>query len=384
MAMAVGCSTQATGPAAIKIGLSTALSGPAAPWGIPHLQAAELVADKYNADGGIYIEAAGKKLPIEIIAYDDKYTPSEAAIAGKKLIEQDKVHVIANMGEEMATTIRGMANDAGIIQWGTSWELSDPHPDYPLSFSCLTRNLEMAAPGLAWFHNSIDASALKLGSIAVNNAGGVKEHEIMAAGGSSVGMELVFWDVFDWGQVDFAPMLLKAIDAGVEVFAFSSAPPDVVGLVAKQAIELGYTGYFLGFMSHLSIIAEIAGADNIEGKAYSVGELGQPIPPSAKGYAEAFVAKYDDTHYESVLMPWLQSWEPIFEAIERTQSLDAEILAEDLRTGTFSTIGGEVTFEGADYYGIDNQMLAPLPVVGSQGGSPVLLDWAYPVAYPAK
>ena len=109
VAMAVGCSTQATGPAAIKIGLSTALSGPAAPWGIPHLQAAELVADKYNADGGIYIEAAGKKLPIEIIAYDDKYTPSEAAIAGKKLIEQDKVHVIANMGEEMATTIRGMA-----------------------------------------------------------------------------------------------------------------------------------------------------------------------------------------------------------------------------------------------------------------------------------
>ena len=55
----------------IKFGVSTPLSGPAAPWGIPHKQATELIFDEINAQGGL--EVGGKKYKLEAVAYDHKY-----------------------------------------------------------------------------------------------------------------------------------------------------------------------------------------------------------------------------------------------------------------------------------------------------------------------
>src|SRR5438477_12971729 len=40
----------------IKFGVSTPLSGPAAPWGIPHKNATELIFDEINAQGGLRSE----------------------------------------------------------------------------------------------------------------------------------------------------------------------------------------------------------------------------------------------------------------------------------------------------------------------------------------
>ena len=50
----------------IKFGVSTPLSGPAAPWGIPHKQAMELVFDEINEKGGL--EVGGKKYKLEVVA----------------------------------------------------------------------------------------------------------------------------------------------------------------------------------------------------------------------------------------------------------------------------------------------------------------------------
>jgi branched-chain amino acid transport system substrate-binding protein len=367
-------------PTAIRMGLSTPLSGDAAAWGLAQLRAVELLADEYNAEGGIYIEAAGAKLPIEVIAYDDKYTPSETAICASRLIEQDEVQFIHNMGEEMATTVAPMAREAGIIQWGTSWELTDPNPDFPLSFSDLMRNQEMYGALVAYFHQQ-HPEVTNIGSWALNNAGGLLEHSIIQASAADYGMEVIFWDVFDWGTTDFTPIILPALDAGVEVFFSSSAPPDAVGNFIKQARDLGFDGYFCVTASETYYIAEIAGAENAEG-LLSVGEIGEPIPAAAQKYADAYLAKYGPPLSTMCLIPWLQGSEPLFEAIERTQSLDAEVIAEELRTGTFSTVGGNCWFGGADFYGIDNQIQMPMPVSVCMDGIPVTVDWVDAAPYP--
>src|SRR5947209_19451796 len=61
----------------IKFGISTPLSGPAAPWGIPHKQATELVFDEINSQGGL--EVGGKKDRPEGVGYDHKYVIAEGA-----------------------------------------------------------------------------------------------------------------------------------------------------------------------------------------------------------------------------------------------------------------------------------------------------------------
>src|SRR6185503_8172452 len=59
----------------IKFGISTPLSGPAAPWGIPHKNATELIFEEINAQGGL--DVGGKKYKLEVIAYDHKYVIAE-------------------------------------------------------------------------------------------------------------------------------------------------------------------------------------------------------------------------------------------------------------------------------------------------------------------
>ena len=370
------------GPTSIKMGLTSPLSGDTAAWGIAQLRAVELLADEYNADGGIYIEAAGEKLLIEVIAYDDKYTPSETAICATRLIEQDNVNFIHNMGEEMATTVAPMARAAGIIQWGTSWELSDPNPDFPLSFSDLMRNQEMYGALIAYFHEQ-HPEVTKIGSWALNNAGGLMEHEIIEASEGDYGMEVISWDVFDWGTTDFTPLILTALDAGVEAFFSSSAPPDSVGNFIKQARDLGFDGYFCVTASETYYIAEIAGAENAEG-LMSVAEIGEPLPAAAQKYADAYLEKYGPPLSTMCLIPWLQGSQPLFQAIERTQSLDAEVIAEELRTGTFDTVGGTCWFGGEDFYGIANQIQMPMPLSICTNGIPVTIDWVDAAPYPAK
>jgi branched-chain amino acid transport system substrate-binding protein len=371
-----------TAPTSIKMGLSTPLSGDAAAWGIAQLRAVQLLADDYNANGGIYIKDAGAKLQVEVIAYDDKYTPSETAICAQRLIEQDHVNFIHNMGEEMATTVAPMARAAGIIQWGTSWELSDPNPDFPLSFSDLMRNQEMYGALIDYFHQQ-HPEVTKIGSWSINNGGGLEEHVLVQASAEPLGMQLVYWDVYDWGTTDFTPLILKAMSEGVQAFFSSAPPPEDVGNFIKQARDLGFTGYFCITASDTASIAEIAGAENAEGMI-SLGEIGLPLPAEAQKYADAYLAKWGPPLSTMCLIPWLQGSQPLFEAIERTQSLDSEVIANELRTDKFDTIGGQCWFGGKEFYGIDNQIEMPMPVSICQNGQPVTVTWVNAAPYPAE
>src|SRR5215813_14711778 len=73
----------------IKFGISTPLSGPAAPWGIPHKNATELIFDEANTQGGL--EVNGKKYTIMAVAYDHKYVIAEGVATVNRLIAKDDV-----------------------------------------------------------------------------------------------------------------------------------------------------------------------------------------------------------------------------------------------------------------------------------------------------
>lgn len=85
---ACGIAAQGHAQEVVKVGVLLSLSGPAAPFGIPERDVVKILADKYNADGGIN----GRKL--ELVYHDDQTNPTESARGATKLIQQDKVQVI--------------------------------------------------------------------------------------------------------------------------------------------------------------------------------------------------------------------------------------------------------------------------------------------------
>ena len=73
---------------ALRVGLLFSKTGPAAPFGISERNGAWSVLTQANEDGGV------NGVKIEIFEADDKSDPTEAAQEARKLILEDKVHVL--------------------------------------------------------------------------------------------------------------------------------------------------------------------------------------------------------------------------------------------------------------------------------------------------
>ena len=81
-------------PAEIKIGTLYASSGRFASISMPVYSSLKLWVDLKNADGGVYVKAFDKKLPVKLVAYDDQSNTATASTLYNQLVTQDKVDLL--------------------------------------------------------------------------------------------------------------------------------------------------------------------------------------------------------------------------------------------------------------------------------------------------
>ena len=85
----------ADAPAEIKLGTLYASTGRFASLSMPLHYGLKLWIDQKNAEGGVYVKAFDKKIPLKLIAYDDQSSTATAATLYSQLITQDKVDILA-------------------------------------------------------------------------------------------------------------------------------------------------------------------------------------------------------------------------------------------------------------------------------------------------
>jgi branched-chain amino acid transport system substrate-binding protein len=107
--------TQAFGadaPAEIKIGTLYASSGRYASISMPVHSALKLWIDQKNADGGVYVKAFDKKIPVKLVAYDDQSNTATASTLYNQLITQDKVDLlVADSGSVLTAPAVAISRD---------------------------------------------------------------------------------------------------------------------------------------------------------------------------------------------------------------------------------------------------------------------------------
>ena len=82
-------------PNSIRIGYAISLTGPGALGAaVTQLYDYRLWVKEVNAAGGIMLSSIGKRVPIEVIEYDDHSNLDEVMKAEERLITQDKVDFI--------------------------------------------------------------------------------------------------------------------------------------------------------------------------------------------------------------------------------------------------------------------------------------------------
>src|SRR5499426_2602191 len=116
----------------IKFGVSTPLSGPAAPWGIPHKQATELIFEEINSQGGL--DVGGKKYKLEVVAYDHKYVIAEGVATVNRLISKDDVKYLSILGGAVAKANEEAVNEAGVLALPLAYAEGLVSPKNPLIF----------------------------------------------------------------------------------------------------------------------------------------------------------------------------------------------------------------------------------------------------------
>jgi branched-chain amino acid transport system substrate-binding protein len=351
----------------IKFGISTPLSGPAAPWGIPHKQAVELVFDEINSTGGL--EVGGKKYKLEVIAYDHKYVIAEGVATVNRLISKDDVKYISILGGAVAKANEEAVNEAGVLNLPLAYAEGLVSEKNRLTFHSFPSPPETTTfwKWVKEHHPEIK----RLATISPNDDTGWWSIKVETKFVEGLGYEVVAKEFFERGLTDFNPILLRMLAQKPDIISVNAAPAGSVGLIIKQARELGFKGRFIHIgQVDTSVVANIAGKENVEG-TWVHGFVQTPLPEQVKSWQERYTKKYGEWNATSIDFA-----NPAFAfvaAVKQAQSLDPKKIAAALHTVEFDNLWGKAHFGGKDYYGIGNQIVYPMPFSEVKNGVATLV-----------
>lgn len=106
LALSVGAAhaDSAAAPSVLKVGTLYASSGPFAVASEGQYHGLQYWVDSVNKDGGVFVKAFGKKIPLKLIAYDDESSTATATSLYNQLITQDHVNLlVADFGSVLTS-----------------------------------------------------------------------------------------------------------------------------------------------------------------------------------------------------------------------------------------------------------------------------------------
>jgi branched-chain amino acid transport system substrate-binding protein len=350
----------------VKFGITGPFSGPAANWGIEPKKTYELFFDEVNASGGLNI--GGEKYKIQVIAYDHKYSAPEAVSAVTRLIQHDGCKHITVMLGAMVYATAPIMHKAGVLSWAMGFGKETLSPNYPRQVSSMLFPPELTC---AWKLIRKYRPDLKtVAGVYYKNESGKWSEELSKINGPANGYKFLETELVEVGTVDFSPALLKVLKNKPDILEISGLNPGDTGSIIKTARGMG----FRGPIAHLGTpdvvtTMKIAGAENCEDFIVA-GCVSEELPTELKGYAsvrDKYLAKYGPP-FNSVAWQFCHLPAGVIHALQKAGSVDPEKVIRAVETLKFpSPLGGEASYGGKEYYGVNRQIQyqPPLSIVKS-------------------
>ncbi len=332
----------------IKIGYAVSKTGPNAGGAntstIPNY---ELWVKEINDAGGLKI--GEKRLPIEVVSYDDRSSSEEAVRAIERLINQDKVDfILPPWGTALNLAVGPIFHRAGLPQLAGA-AVTDRAPDlakrWPNSYWLLGTG---GAYAEAFVELLVKLRADgKIGDkVAMTSIADGFGIELSTAGKMALekaGFKIVYNETYPIGTQDLSPIVSEAKAANPDVFIAFSYPPDTLG-ITEQARVLGFNPkvFYAGVGTAFPLFKQRFGAA-IEG-VVSLGGIdatSQPVKDYIARHTQ-ITGKVPDRWASLVTYAGLQV---LGQAIEKAGSVDRAAVAKLIAEGTYSTILGEVSLK---------------------------------------
>jgi branched-chain amino acid transport system substrate-binding protein len=304
--------------------------------------------EEVNVRGGIYVEEYGKKLPIEILVYDDKSDIGTMTRLLEKLILEDKVDFVFPPASTAFLFAAGaVANRHGYILVGAeggATSIRDMLPGMPYFFGVLNFSDHNQIPVLADIFEEIGVKTAAI--MFIEDLHGIEYSGVATREFGKKGIEIALIKSIPPDIKDVSSILKEAKSLKVDAFC-SFTYPDAGFLVTGQAIELGFNpkAIILGPGGNFEVYKKIFGAEVIEG-VMGEGAWNYKSSPAAKEFYDKFVARYP----EDILdwwghLPYYAALQCFEQAIEKAGTLDQKKIRDILATEKFDTVLGSTWFD---------------------------------------
>ncbi|MBN2402793.1 MAG: amino acid ABC transporter substrate-binding protein [Spirochaetes bacterium] len=301
--------------------------------------------DEINAKGGIYVKEYGKRLPVEVIKYDDKSDVGTMTKLLEKVILEDKVDfILPPWGTAMLYAAAPIANKHKYILLGGpggAVKLKEIMDKLPYFFSVLN-TAETQIPTLSNIFTELKVK--KVAIIYIQDLHGIEYRDLALPEFKKKGIEVVFAKSFPFGTKDLTPMLKDAKAANVDAF-LGFLYPDEAFLVTGQAMEVGFSPkvFFLTVGPCMSPYRDVFGAKGIEGVMAS-GAWNAKVSPGAKKLENGLLKRKAIIDYWGQLF-YYSSLQFFEKAIEEAGTLNQAKIRELMSTKTYNTAMGKMRFE---------------------------------------
>ncbi|HEY0663299.1 MAG TPA: ABC transporter substrate-binding protein, partial [Thiobacillaceae bacterium] len=273
----------------ILIGTIQDLSGPLAGYGKQARNGMQLRIDELNEQQG---SIHGRKL--KLVAEDDGYDPKKAVLAAQKLVNQDKVFIIAGhlgTAQNMAAMpVQFEKNIVNFMPITAAREMYEPLHKLKYSFAATYYDqIRQALPKMVKERN-----VRKVCTIYQDDDFGLEVQRGAEAGLKTIGMELAEKTTYKRGATDFSSQVARMKSAGCELVVLGTIIRETIGTIGESR-KTGFNPVFLGSSAAYTDLIHKLGGKAMDGLYATMtvqhpylDEAAQPIRFWANKYKTKF------------------------------------------------------------------------------------------------
>src|SRR3954463_16642056 len=327
----------AKGP--IVIGEVGSMTGTEATFGTSSDRGIQLATKEVNTAGGI------KGRQVSVIALDDEGKPEEAATAATRLIASE--HVTALLGEVASTRSLFMAPKAQaakvpMVSPSSTNEKVTQVGDY-IFRACFIDPFQ----GYVMAKFAVDNLKIKKAAILrdVRNDYSVGLAKVFTENYTKLGGEITSNESFSSGDVDFKAQLTNMKNTHPDALYVPGYYTDV-GLIAKQAREVGITGPLLGGDGWDSEKLYEIGQAALDGSYFSNHYSVDDPSPRIQEFVAKFKKAYAGQVPDSLAAQAYDATGMLFDAMKRASELTGPAIRDALAaTKNYQGVTGDITMD---------------------------------------
>jgi branched-chain amino acid transport system substrate-binding protein len=343
----------------IVVGSIQDLSGPLAGYGKQARNGLQLRVDEINEQGGIH----GRK--IKLLVEDSGYDPKKAVLAAQKLVNQDKIFIMAgHIGtaqNNAAMPVQFDKNVVNFIPLTAAREMYEPLNR--LKYAMLSSyydQMRIAVPRMVKEKN-----ARKVCAIYQDDEFGLEVLRGAEAGMKSINLELAEKTSFKRGATDFSSQVARMKSAGCDMVVLGTIIRETIGTIAESR-KNGFNPVFLGSVAAYTDLIHRLGGKAMDGMYATMtvqnpylDEASQPLRFWANKYKTKF--NEDPTVFSAYGYTIMDLFIRGAQKAGPNLSTDSFIKAMDAMTVPSDIFGSpELTFTATKRLGNDQSRLSQL------------------------